>query len=316
MAINQTLERHSFRTSIEHHPLLTYFGLTYLLTWLCWVPLVILLPGGFQPGGTQASSSHPSLLFFLFPLGNLVPSIIGIILTRIVGGRGSLRALFGQVVRWRVNPGWYGVALFLTPLVTAGALAFSVALGGSVPAASIVAIAGAALGGAILAPLGEESGWRGFALPRMQAQHSALGASIVLGLLWGIWHVPRWIWGTTASPTLLIPALVLQVLTITAFAVLLTWVYNNTGGSLLLTMLFHASIAATSYYPFPKPAFSTGGWEQSLLYLGLLWAVVLVVVVVYGPGRFMRRRVSDHIQEAVGGRDAAATAFPPDGHVL
>lgn len=304
MAINQTFERHSLRTSIEHHPLFTYFGLTYLLTWLCWVPLVILLPGGFQAASTNAGGSHPSLLVLLFPLGNLVPSIIGIILTRIVAGRGSLRALFGQVVRWRVNPGWYGIALFLTPLVTAAALALSVALGGSVPAMSIAAFVGG-LSGAILAPLGEELGWRGFALPRLQAQRSALGSSIVLGLLWGIWHIPRWIWGTTASPTLLIPALALQVLTITAFAVLLTWVYNNTGGSLLLTMLFHASIAATSYYPFPQQALTPGGWEQTLLYLGLLWAVVFLVAIVYGSRRLMRRRTSDHVQEAVGERDVA-----------
>jgi membrane protease YdiL (CAAX protease family) len=172
------------------------------------------------------------------------------------------------------------------------------------------------LGGAILAPLGEELGWRGFALPRLQVQRTALGASIVLGLLWGVWHVPRWIWGTTASPTQLVPALVLQVLGITGFAVLLTWVFNNTGGSLLLTMLFHASIAATSYYPFPQQALTTGGWEQTLLYVGLLWAIVLVVAVVYGPRRLTRRRVSDYIQKAVGARDAAGTAFPPDGHVL
>jgi CAAX protease family protein len=324
MAINQTDTLSSIRTSIKRHPLLTYFGLTYLLTWLCWVPLVIFLPGGLQPGSTKASAGHPSLLILLFVLGNFVPSIIGIILTRIVEGRGSLRPLFSQVIRWRVNPGWYAIALFLTPLVTAAALALFIALGGSVPASSIVAIAGTALGGAILAPLGEELGWRGFALPRMQAQRTAFGASIVLGLLWGIWHVPRWIWGTTASPTLLIPALVLQVLTIMAFSVLLTWVFNNTGshpypntrGSLLLTMLFHASIAATSYYPFPQQALTASGWEQSLLFLGLLWAVVLVVVVVYGPGRLLRRRASDHIQEASVVPDAAGTSFRPDVHVV
>ena len=305
MALNQTLERHALRTSIVQHPLLTYFGLTYLLTWLCWVPLIILLPGGFQPGGV-APTGHPSLLFFLFPLGNIVPSIVGIILTRIVGGRGSLRALFGQVVRFRVNPAWYAVALFLTPLLIAVALALFVALGGSAPASSIATIGGAALGGALLAAVGEELGWRGFALPRMQARHSAVGASIVLGLLWGVWHVPRWIWGTTASPAQLIPALALQVLTITVFALLLTWVYNNTGGSLLLTMLFHASIAASSYYSFPQPAFSASGWAQTLLYLGVLWAAVLVVVVVYGPGRLLRKRVSNHLHEAVVGQEAEA----------
>jgi hypothetical protein len=72
---------------------------------------------------------------------------------------------------------------------------------------------------------------------------------------------------------------------------------------------------STRHYPFPQQALTPGGWEQTLLYLGLLWAVVLVVVVVYGPGRLMRRCASGHIQEAVGGQQAG-TSFPPDGHVF
>jgi uncharacterized protein len=304
----------ALREALKRHALLTYFVLTFVLTWLCWITLDILLPNGFQSATSSSGASHPSALVLLFLLGNIVPSSIGILLTRIVAGRGSLRALFSQVVRWRVNPGWYGVVLLLPPLLTIGALALAVALGSGVPALSIAAIVGG-LAGAFVAPLGEEFGWRGFALPRLQAQRSALGASIVLGLLWGLWHVPIWIWEKTASPTLLLPDLGLRILIIAAFGVLMTWVYNNTGGSLLLMILFHLSIVMTSYYPFPQPLSTGISWVQTLLYLGLLWAVVLVVVVAYGPGRFMRRRASDHLQEAVAGRRADA-AFPPDGHVL
>lgn len=298
---------------IKRHPLLTYFVVTFALTWLCWITLDLVLPDGFQSSTSTSGASHPSALILLFLLGNIVPSCMGIILTRIVAGKGSLRALFGQVVRWRVNPLWYGIALVLTPLLTVGAFAFSVALGSSVPAVSIAAIVGG-LGGAFIAPLGEEFGWRGFALPRMQTQRGALGASIILGLLWGLWHVPIWIWEKTATPSLLLPDLGLRVLIIAAFGVLMAWVYNNSGGSLLLMILFHASIVTTSYYPFPQPLSTTESWVQTLLYLGILWAAVLVVVVVYGPRRLMGRRTADHLQEAAGGYPAGA-GLPRDVQV-
>src|SRR5690349_9564811 len=140
--------------TIKRYPLLTYFVLTFALTWLCWITLDILLPNGFQSATSSSGSSHPSGLLLLFLLGNIVPSSIGILLTRIVGGRGSLRALFGRCVRWRVNPLWYGVALLLPPLLTVVTLALAVALGSAVPTLSIAAIVGG-LVGAFVAPLGE-----------------------------------------------------------------------------------------------------------------------------------------------------------------
>ena len=91
--------------------------------------------------------------------------------------------------------------------------------------------------------LGEEIGWRGFALPRLQEAHDALVSSIVLGLFWAIWHVPMWIASGIVGFYLL-----RSVVTITTYAILFTWVYNNTGGSLLLAWLFHTSTTITQYF--------------------------------------------------------------------
>ena len=86
--------------------------------------------------------------------------------------------------------------------------------------------------------LGEELGWRGFVLPRMQARHSALKASLLIGILWGPWHLPLWLTGTESHPISLYPAFVVAVI---ASSVFYTWLYNNTGGSLLIVVLYHAA---------------------------------------------------------------------------
>jgi membrane protease YdiL (CAAX protease family) len=121
------------------------------------------------------------------------------------------------------------------------ALGLSVLLGGStptvdatIPIALVMFVFSIFPGSA----LGEELGWRGFALPHLQAGRSALRASIVLGALWGAWHLPLWLTGTDSHPLSLYPAFVLTVI---ASSVLYTWMYNSTGGSLLIIVLYHAA---------------------------------------------------------------------------
>jgi len=91
--------------------------------------------------------------------------------------------------------------------------------------------------------LGEEPGWRGYALPRMQWMHSSLSASLLLGLLWALWHLPLWI-----RPEQQLSQVAWDTLGIIAAAVLFTWVFNHSRGSLLLALLFHASIAVTGLF--------------------------------------------------------------------
>lgn len=126
--------------------------------------------------------------------------------------------------------------------------------------------------------LGEELGWRGFALPRLQKIYPPLTASFTVGLFWGLWHLPDfWL-----SPERQRDSVPLFLLTIVALSVLYTWVYNRTGGSLLLVALLHASGNATSAsLDFMMPQAAAGPVTQSLLLL-LLWLVVLVVALKGG----------------------------------
>src|SRR5919107_2894721 len=126
-------------------------------------------------------------------------------------------------------------------------------------------------------PLFEEPGWRGFALPRLQPLHGPLVGSIILGLLWALWHLPLFWSGVWTPPT--IPNIVMFILMITTLTIIMTWVFNNAKGSLLITMLMHATFntfATTIVEPlFPAPILSEYGLLPVLLGFG---ATALVLI--------------------------------------
>jgi membrane protease YdiL (CAAX protease family) len=165
--------------------LAAYFALAFVLAWAFWVPAALSEQGAI--GG-----SPPTAL--LLVLGTFAPSIAAVLVAARKGGA-ETRALLGQFLRWRVGAKWYAVALFGPAALMLVAIGLHVALGGAVPdfpepsrwplvAVNLVLVL--LMGG----PLGEELGWRGFALPRLQARHGALRASVVLGVIWALWHLP------------------------------------------------------------------------------------------------------------------------------
>lgn len=138
-------------------------------------------------------------------------------------------------------------------------------------------------------PLGEELGWRGFALPRLQAQHSALRASLQLGLAWGLWHAPIYfIPGTgqyeMAQEGQLLFSFISFIVWTLALSILLTWLYNETAGHLLVVLLFHAAVNTAANLPSllnaPGMALMLNG--------GFTWLAALIVILVAGGSRLSR----------------------------
>src|SRR5215204_3985846 len=142
---------------MRRHPLITFFVLTYVLSWIFEIPLVVLRDG---IAGTQG--------LVLNILAANVPSVVAIVLTAMVLGRGALRKLLGRLLIWRVNPFWYLVVI-LGPLTLAGGVvALNVLLGGvalSVDVSLLSAVIFLAFSIFPGSTLGEEVGWRGYALP-------------------------------------------------------------------------------------------------------------------------------------------------------
>ena len=211
---------YGLRSVVKRHPLITFFVLAYALTWNIESPLV------FRRDSITAAQGQ---IFYI--LSANVVSVVAIVLTAFVLGRGALRKLLGRLLIWRVNPLWY-LAVVLGPVALAGGVVgLNALLGG--PALSLgMPLLGAAVFLAFSifpgSALGEEIGWRGYVLPRLQAGRSALSASLILGVLWGFWHLPLWLTGAPGRTPILYAAFVVSTISL---SVILTWVYNSTGGA-------------------------------------------------------------------------------------
>ena len=224
--------------------LLLFFSLCLCISWAIWIPQAITRL--HNPQAPVAGSSPLNMLAVW------APALSAFLLSRLIEGKTGPQALLKPISRWRVGIRWY-LFVFLYPTViwllaraidtmSGRSFRFTIPIFTYFPPEQSYMVV-VALVFAFPNTLGEEIGWRGFALPRLQEAHDALVSSIVLGLFWAIWHVPIWIASGIVGFYLL-----RSVVTITTYAILFTWVYNNTGGSLLLAWLFHTSTTITQYF--------------------------------------------------------------------
>lgn len=240
-------------------PLSAFFVLAYLMSWAYWVVALGLL-------------GRDTLAWFV--PGAFGPAVAALVVIGVVDGRDGIRAFLRRWVLWRVAPRWYLLALVGLPaLGLVVGLPFRdgterLAVAGSVPAAVVTYLAILSF----LVVLGggqEEPGWRGFALPRMQARLGPVMASVALGLLWGLWHLPVFLLVpgyNAAEPGLAGVAASLLLFTVFGTigqALVLTWLFNQTRGSVFLAVLAHASLnAGTGFFVAPSTAASVAVWTS------------------------------------------------------
>ena len=281
---------------MKRHPLVAFFALAYGLAWVLWIPLLVLSRDGIGWLPIQVPAVP------LVVLGGFSPMAAAIIMTAVLEGRAAVGRLLRRCLQWRVAFQWYLLAIFLVPVAF---LIVSVLLGYISLAAVIqkwpllltfyplVLIPQVILGGG----LGEEPGWRGFALPRMQSSLGALPASLLLGALHACWHIPLFFVPTLSQGHL---NFLLFVLVGMAISVLMTWVYNNTGGSLLIMMLLHEAEDTTSAMSLRiAPQFL----DRTPAYLMVYGVVALAVMIAtratlsYRGGRSQRKVAEVAMQE-------------------
>ena len=250
-----------------------FFLLTLVLSWGVWLPLALL------------EIDRP-----VYKLGTFGPAIAALLLTSVTEGRQGLEELWRRLLIWRVSWFWYLFSFLSTAAVALAAIGLHVALGGAVgqfnDPAQLYLVAPVFLYVLLTSVVGEEVGWRGYALPRLQAGQSALSASLIVGAVWGIWHLPLFWMAGNFHQYIPVSAFLLQVV---GFSVLYTWMHNNTRGSLLMPHLFHAASNATLGL---LPILPTASYQETRplwFGVGLLWAIVGAVVMVYGPRRLSRR---------------------------
>lgn len=137
--------------------------------------------------------------------------------------------------------------------------------------------------------MGEEFGWRGFALPNLQKRYNALISSIIIGTVWGMWHLPMDFIGLRQHGAFFVPIfIILGPLLMSAQAVLMTWVYNHTRGSLLLMVLFHASITSSAIILSVPSVSAMDTLWSSIASMALFWLAALIVIASTGANRLAR----------------------------
>lgn len=237
---------------MRKHPLVAFFVLAYLLTW--WIyPLL---------------SYSPLLGIF----GLFGPALAAIIMAAVTDGKAGVKALLSRVVRWRVGLPWYVVALGLPTvlsLVTAG-LSYLLGVSESVQVGVFTGIELVLF----VAVVGEELGWRGYALPLLLEKRSTLTASLILGVLWGLWHLPTFL--VPGTPQYGLPLSAFVLLTI-EYSILMTWVFLHTRGSVMIATLFHGAINVSQGLFLGNVEGATRYWLLSVVY-GVAAVVAAVVL--------------------------------------
>lgn len=275
------------KSVITRHPLISFYILAYAISWIIWSPVALsYLPGQAIPENLIAVS------LLLGPVG---PFIAAVVITGISEGKEQIRNLLRKLILWRVGWGWYLVAilffLLLSILLAAVFVAFSTEITWDIypkavlnylilsPIDLVVTIF---IGG----PLGEELGWRGFAIPRLQKRIDALPASLVHGVLWACWHLP--VLGILAAGIPIAIYIVAYIFEITAVSVLMSWLLNNTRGSVLLAMIMHSAFNVGNNIFGKLGATADDGLTILIILLVAYWTVAIMVVAIYRPRHLSR----------------------------
>jgi membrane protease YdiL (CAAX protease family) len=266
----------SLKNFMERHPVLSYFTLVYLITW----GAILLINQALSSSG----ETDPTLRTAIVSLPLLIaPGLVSIILTALLEGQAGIRAMFARMTHWRAGIRWYAMALGLMPILLL-AILYGLALLVSpafAPALSLLGLAGIAAGYL------EEIGWTGFATPRLLSRWSPLASGLMIGSLWGLWHglADYSIRGDTLG-TFWPITFSLFVLPLTAWRILMVWVYDNTNSG-PVAQIMHFSYTGSLGFFVPLAAISP--IQDALIYAVLmvvLWLVVPFLAVA-------RRRASE-----------------------
>jgi len=243
-------------------------------------PVVAVNAGLLPPGASQ--------------LGALSAGLAGIILAAVEGRKGGVRELLGRFLIWRVGIQWWAFALLFMIIPSVAALYLFQLFGG--PAVDwsglkpLYSVVPTIIVLTILAGVGEEFGWRGFALPRLQARHNALVSSLIVGVIWAIWHIPlfftkgtvQYQWRMDAG---LLPPILGYALFVIAWSIQYTWVFNNTKGSVLLAAVVHGAGNAWigEYIDVYR-----GHFGGVVAFMVVSWIVSIIIVLLAGPTNLSR----------------------------
>jgi membrane protease YdiL (CAAX protease family) len=267
-SIETTSVSGKLRQIIREHPLFFFFVLAYAISWLIWLPPL---------ASAQGFLDRP-VSPYLHLVGELGPLFAALIVTGITTGRTGILELAKRMFRWRVNLVWHLIAWFSPVVLFIIAAIIARIVWGTWPALSrfgqtaeypqlaLLVYWAAAL---FFYGWGEETGWRGFALPKLQKNHNALTSTFLLSIFWALWHLPVF-WFVDGFMKMGIGGAIGWYFSILLGAVLFTWLYNSTTGSILIVAVFHATMNIVFDSPF------SGDFATVLGMLMTVWGIAML----------------------------------------
>jgi membrane protease YdiL (CAAX protease family) len=304
--------RHGVVGLIARRPLASYFLMSYTLTWLAWTPYILSTTGlRILPLKIPKLLGSAQTLGIL-PGAYLGPIMSAFVVTAIADGRPGLRRWAQRLVRWRVGLRWYLSVLVAVPVV---AIVATLPLPGAwadlrPPSAIVLLTYLPVLVLQVLTTgVAEEPGWRDFAQPRLQAWRGPLVGSLILGPLWGAWHLPLFFTEWAGWPNVNWAMAAEFIGSSVLLSIVMTWVFNRTNESLPLIMVFHANVNTvfSLLWPVLFPSLDVFSGSLHALVIGTGTTAVLLLVIT--RGKLGYRQAADERQ-----RDTlASTSINDDG---
>ena len=274
------------KSYVKRYPVLTYFFLTYVITWTCWITVFLM----FEPYRASPESVPTILLIILeilAKIGAFGPGIAGLILTLTLYKKRGLRDFVNRIFKWKVNPIYYLFAFLIPIVIYMIPLSIELMLGESFPntiaAYGVIGFIFHYLIRLLLGNYEEEIGWRGFAQHHLQKRQSPIKMSLIIGLPHAIWHIPMFLINSGSIDWL---DFLIYTIRVIIFTFLATWLYSKTQ-SVLLTALLHVTVNECSL-------FLATNTIQGIFILMVIIAIVGFILVLFFAEN--RRKVNDVVE--------------------
>ena len=282
-AAMETRQQTSGRAFVKRHAVLVFYVLVFACVLAEGTLFAFLGTGGLSTGGEPTSPADlgPLEVLALLP-GGLIYALAAIVVIALASGRVGLRDLRSRLFRWRVGVRWYAVALLTAPLVETAILgAFSLTskdlLPGIITADHKVSLLVAGLLAVLVIPFFEEIGWTGFATAELSKRHGVLATGLIVGLPWGVLHLPIYAATATGGVPLALYMPVMAFAVLLPYRVLMVWVYDHTQ-SVLIAVLMHLSISVYAFVLPASPAMvGVPDLIFNLVFGATLWVIVAAV---------------------------------------
>jgi membrane protease YdiL (CAAX protease family) len=259
-----------------------FLVLTFGTTWALWA-LVIPTRAHQMLAGVPPALELGGPVFLV---GVFAPGLIAIALTALDEGRQGVEALLSRILHWRVGLQFYAFALLLMPLTKIAVAIVYRTMAGTWPhfgeTHPLILVAATIMG--TIGQAGEEVGWRGYLLPRLTERTGLITASLIVGAIWAVWHLPLFFAPGTDTNGQSFPLYALQIM---AYSVALAWIYWRTGGSLLLTMFMHSAFNNTKDI---LPSGAVQGGRVFTLHATVVFQLTVILLWVVGVLLLVRMR--------------------------